>query len=98
MPKSRAMCANGFLLDWTSCTASTLNSLVNVRCVLCMIFSLPVSGSLLEVYLLHFSGSRPHHWTSPTFPWRRNRPILVFMGIMTTISLLFYLVLFFLTL
>jgi hypothetical protein len=54
--------------------------------------------SLYLLLLVIFLFSMLYHWTSPTFPWRRNRPILVFMGIMTTISLLFYLVLFFLTL
>src|SRR5207248_7227645 len=58
-PKSLAIWACDLLLDWTSWTASTLNSLVNVRCSFCMIFSLPVSGPLVQVYLPHFSGSRP---------------------------------------
>src|SRR5207247_5950347 len=59
MPRSLAIWACDFWLDWTNFTASTLNSLVNVRCSFCMIFSLPVSGSLFQVYLPLFSGSRP---------------------------------------
>jgi hypothetical protein len=31
MPRSRALCADGFWLDWASCTASTLHSFVHVR-------------------------------------------------------------------
>src|SRR5947209_2209630 len=61
MPRSLAIWACDFWLDWTNCTASTLNSLVKVRCSFCMIFSLPVSGSLFQVYLPLFSGSRPKH-------------------------------------
>ncbi len=69
IPRSRAIWACDFLLDCTSCTASTSNSLVNVRCSFCMILSLPVSGPLLQVYLPHFSGSRPplcYQWCCTT--------------------------------
>src|SRR6266700_3792623 len=59
MPQSRAICVSGFWLDFASCTASTLNSLVKVRCSFCMILSLSVGGFLLQVYLPCFSGSRP---------------------------------------
>src|SRR5438477_8201169 len=59
MPRSLAIWACDLWLDCTNWTASTLNSLVNVRCSFCMIFSLPVSGSLFQVYLPLFSGSRP---------------------------------------
>jgi hypothetical protein len=65
------------------------------------LLSLGVFHDLRSLYLLLlviFLFSMLYHWTSPTFPFRKNRPILVFMGIMTTISLLFYLVLFYLAL
>ena len=47
--------------------------------------------------LVIFLFSTLYYWTSPMFPWRRNRPVLVFMSVMTMISLIFYAVLFFLT-
>jgi len=53
--------------------------------------------SFYLLLLVIFLFSMLYYWTSPTFPWRRNRPVLVFMSVMTMISLLFYLVLFFLT-
>ena len=53
--------------------------------------------SFYLLLLVIFLFSTLYYWTSPTFPWRRNRPVLVFMSVMTMISLLFYLVLFFLT-
>src|SRR5437764_12114899 len=60
MPRSLAIWACDLWLECTNWTASALNSLVNVRCSFCMIFSLPVSGSLFQVYLPLFSGSRPY--------------------------------------
>jgi hypothetical protein len=54
--------------------------------------------SLYLLLLVIFIFSMLYHWTSPTFPLRRNRPVLIFMSVMTTISIIFYLVLFFLTL
>src|SRR5258708_39282751 len=42
MPKSLAICVSVFLLDCAICTASSLNSLVKVRCVFCMALSLSV--------------------------------------------------------
>ena len=53
--------------------------------------------SLYLLLLVIFIFSMLYHWTSPTFPLRRNRPVLIFMSVMTTISIIFYLVLFFLT-
>ncbi len=52
---------------------------------------------LYLLLLVIFIFSMLYHWTSPTFPMRRNRPVLIFMSVMTTISIIFYLVLFFLT-
>src|SRR5438874_10383034 len=60
MPRSRAICACDLLLDRTSWTASCLNSRVKVRCSFCMILSLSVGSPLFQVYILHFSGSRPN--------------------------------------
>jgi len=54
--------------------------------------------SLYLLLLVIFIFSTLYYWTSPTFPLRRNRPVLVFMGVLTTISFIFYLLLFFLTL
>ena len=59
-----------------------------------------VFNDLRSLYLLLldiFIFSTLYYWTSPTFPLRRNRPVLVFMGVLTTISFIFYLLLFFLT-
>ena len=59
-----------------------------------------VFNDLRSLYLLLldiFIFSTLYYWTSPTFPLRRNRPLLVFMGVLTTISFIFYLLLFFLT-
>ena len=53
--------------------------------------------SLYLLLLVIFIFSTLYYWTSPTFPLRRNRPVLVFMGVLTTISFIFYLLLFFLT-
>lgn len=53
--------------------------------------------SLYLLLLVIFIFSTLYYWTSPTFPLRRNRPLLVFMGVLTTISFIFYLLLFFLT-
>ena len=53
--------------------------------------------SLYLLLLVIFIFSTLYYWTSPTFPLRRNRPVLVFMGVLTTISIIFYLLLFFLT-
>ena len=53
--------------------------------------------SLYLPLLVIFIFSTLYYWTSPTFPLRRNRPVLVFMGVLTTISFIFYLLLFFLT-
>ena len=52
---------------------------------------------LYLLLLVIFIFSMLYHWTSPTFPMRRNRPLLIFMSVMTIISIIFYLVLFFLT-
>jgi len=51
---------------------------------------------LYLLLLVIFIFSMLYHWTSPTFPMRRNRPVLIFMSVMTIISIIFYLVLFFL--
>src|SRR5947208_2309180 len=40
----------------------------------------PGVGSLYLLLLVIFLFSMLYHWTSPTFPWRRKRRILVFMG------------------
>jgi hypothetical protein len=53
--------------------------------------------SLYLLLLVIFIFSTLYYWTSPTFPLRRNRPVLIFMGVLTTISFIFYLLLFFLT-
>ena len=53
--------------------------------------------SFYLLLLVIFLFSMLYYWTSPMFPWRRNRPVLVFMSVMTMISLIFYAVLFFLT-
>src|SRR5256885_112712 len=42
--------------------------------------------SLYLLLLVIFIFSTLYYWTSPTFPLRRNRPVLVFMGVLTTIS------------
>ena len=55
------------------------------------------SRSLYLLLLVIFIFSMLYYWTSPTFPLRRNRPVLVFMSVITTISFIFSLVLFFLT-
>jgi len=52
---------------------------------------------LYLLLLVIFIFSMLYLWTSPTFPMRRNRPLLIFMSVMTIISIIFYLVLFFLT-
>lgn len=53
-------------------------------------------GALYVLMLAIFLFSILYYWTSPTFPLRRNRLLLTFMGIVTSISVVIYVVLFFL--
>lgn len=52
--------------------------------------------ALYVLMFVIFIFSMVYHWTSPTFPLRRNRPVLIFMSIMTIISVIVYVVMFFL--
>src|SRR5207302_11518319 len=50
MPNSRATCAIDLPLVWASCTASRLNSAVEIFCPFCMILVLLLEESLRRFY------------------------------------------------